>query len=389
MLLLMLVTAEIYGQALYEMPANSSSRLSSFENLNGVKGAGGKTNKTAKGNAFEWLKPGATKSLLDISGEGVIQRIWLTIDQNPVKLRSIRMQCYWDGASKPAVDVPLGDFFGFNLGKPIAFQSVLFSSGEGRSFNCYISMPFRKAARILLVNEGKEDVKLYFDVDYNLQKMPANALYFHSYWSRQRTSRLGDDFTILPKVSGRGRFLGMSVGLNTEPAYGKSLWGEGEVKMYMDGDNEFPTIAGTGSEDYIGSAWGLGTFTNLYQGCTIANDSTGQFNFYRWHVPDAIYFNKDMRVTIQQIGGLGKDELKLLYENGVNLLPVTIDGPAGFVRLLDMKAPPKPTDPSFPAGWINFYRVDDYSAVSYFYLDKPSSSLPGLTPVSERIINVR
>ncbi|MEI9909433.1 MAG: DUF2961 domain-containing protein [Bacteroidota bacterium] len=103
--------------------------------------------------------------------------------------------------------------------------------------------------------------------------------------------------------------------------------GEGEVKMYMDGDTDYPTINGTGAEDYLGSAWGLGKFINQYQGCTIANDSTGQFNFYRWHVPDAIYFNKDIRVILQQIGGWGKNEVKELYRKGVNLIPISIDGP--------------------------------------------------------------
>ena len=108
------------------MPNAAESRLSSFENPNGIKGQGGKTNKMAKGNAFEFIKPGETKTLLDIKGQGSIQRIWLTIDQTPVKLRSLRLQFFWDGQSKPAVDVPMGDFFGYNLGKKVAFQSAFF-----------------------------------------------------------------------------------------------------------------------------------------------------------------------------------------------------------------------------------------------------------------------
>jgi hypothetical protein len=159
--------------------------------------------------------------------------------------------------------------------------------------------------------------------------------------------------------------------------------------MYIDGDTKYPTIVGTGSEDYIGSAWGLGVFTNLYQGCTIANDSTRQFNFYRWHIPDAIYFNKDIKVTLQQIGGWGKDELKELYKKGVNLKPITVDGPKGFVRLFDMQNAPAITDDNFPGGWVNFYRVDDYSSVSYFYLDKASSLLPPLPSIELRIQNVK
>jgi len=377
------------AQSLYEMPANPQSRLSSFENPNSIKGNGGKTNKTAKGNAFENMEPGETKKLLDIKGEGAIQRIWLTIDHNPVKLRSLRLQFFWDGSNKPAVDVPLGDFFGYNLGKQVAFQSALFSSGEGRSYNCYIPMPFKKAAKVLLINEGTERVKLFYDIDFLLHKLPLNTLYFHAYWNRQQSGQLGDDYILLPKIEGKGRFLGISVGLNTDTSYSKSWWGEGEVKMYLDGDTKYPTINGTGAEDYIGSAWGLGTFTNWYQGCTIANDSTGQFNFYRWHIPDAIYFNKDIKVTIQQIGGWMKEDMKRLNQRGVNFKAITVDGPAGFTRLLDMENPPLLTDPAFPEGWVNFYRIDDYSSVSYFYLDKPASSLSSLPSLNVRLKGVK
>ena len=385
----MITTIISQAQSLYEMPANPQSRLSSFENPNGIKGNGGKTNKTAKGNAFENMEPGETKKLLDIKGEGTIQRIWLTIDHSAVKLRSLRLQFFWDDSNKPAVDVPLGDFFGYNLGKQITFQSALFSSGEGRSYNCYIPMPFKKAAKVLLINEGTERVKLFYDIDFLLQKLPLNSLYFHAYWNRQQSGQLGDDYILLPKVEGKGRFLGVSVGLNTDTSYSKSWWGEGEVKMYLDGDTKYPTINGTGAEDYIGSAWGLGTFTNWYQGCTIANDSTGQFNFYRWHIPDAIYFNKDIKVTIQQIGGWMKEDMKRLNQRGVNFKAITVDGPAGFTRLLDMENPPLLTDPAFPEGWVNFYRIDDYSSVGYFYLDKPASSLSSLPPLNVRLKGVK
>jgi hypothetical protein len=152
------------------------------------------------------------------------------------------------------------------LAKPVAFESALFSSGEGRSFNCYIQMPFKKGAKIILVNEGKEKVKLYYDVDFVYQPLPAGALYFHAYWSRKWDGELGDDFTVLPKINGKGRFLGMSVGLNTDSSYDKSWWGEGEIKMYLDGDSKYPTINGTGAEDYIGSAWGLGKFSQSIPG---------------------------------------------------------------------------------------------------------------------------
>jgi len=139
-----------FAQNLYMLPENfKSSTLSSFENLNGVKGEGGKTNKTAKGNAFEGLKSGESKTLLEIEGPGIIQRMWFTVrDRSPEIMRSTRLQIYWDGESKAAVDVPFGDFFGYGLSKVVEFESALFSNPEGRSFNCMIPMPFRKAARV-------------------------------------------------------------------------------------------------------------------------------------------------------------------------------------------------------------------------------------------------
>jgi len=377
------------GQQMFQMPKNAETRLSSFENPNGVKGNGGKTNKTAKGNAFETIKEGETKTLLDVNGQGIIQRIWLTVNRSPLMLRSLRLKMFWEGETKPAVDVPMGDFFVFNLGKDAPFQSEFFSSGEGRSFNCYIPMPFRRHAKITLTNEGKETCMLFYDVDFLMTTVTADALYFHAYWTRKWTGNLGDDFEILPKLNGKGRFLGVSVGLNVDSSYGKTWWGEGEVKMYLDGDSKYPTINGTGSEDYLGSAWGLGKFVNRYQGCTIASDSTREYNFYRWHVPDAIYFNKDIRVVIQQIGGGMSKEVQELFRKGVKLQPVSVAKSDGFLRLFEMENAPALTDSNFPEGWVNFYRIDDYSSVSYLYLDKPSNTLPALPAVRERVRNVK
>ncbi len=379
----------INAQQIFQLPKNSESRVSSFENPNGLKGSGGKTNKTAKGNAFETIKEGETKTLLDINGQGIIQRIWLTVNRSPIMLRSLRLKMFWDGETKPAVDVPMGDFFVYNLGKDVPFQSEFFSSGEGRSFNCFIPMPFRKHAKIILTNEGKKTCMLFYDVDFLITNVPADALYFHAYWSRKWTGNLGEDFEMLPKINGKGRFLGVSVGLNVDSSYGKTWWGEGEVKMYLDGDAKYPTINGTGSEDYLGSAWGVGKFINRYQGCTIASDSAREYNFYRWHVPDAIYFNKDIRVTIQQIGGGGTKEVQELFKKGVKLQPVSVARDAGFIRLIEMEKPPSLNDKDFPEGWVNFYRIDDYSAVSYFYLDRPTNNLPALASVSERVKKVK
>ncbi|MGZ3836784.1 MAG: DUF2961 domain-containing protein, partial [Mucilaginibacter sp.] len=160
-------------------------------------------------------------------------------------------------------------------------------------------------------------------------------------------------------------------------------YGEGEVKMYIAGDTNLPTINGTGAEDYIGTGWGEGKFTNMYQGCTVADTAKKQYAFYRFHIPDAIYFNENFKATIQEIGGGDNDEVKSIVTKGIPLKPVTVAGSAGFARLLDQ--PQALTDAKFPKGWVNFYRIDDYSATAYFYLDKPVSNLKGLAPVEDRV----
>ena len=376
-----------WAQKIYQMPQGvRQSSISTFENPNGVKGSGGKTNKTAKGNAFEELKAGESKTLLDLKGAGVIQRMWFTVrDRTPEMLRSMRLRMYWDGSTKAAVDVPFGDFFGFGLAKTIKFESALFSNPEGRSFNCFIPMPFKTAAKIVITNESQTDIELlFYDIDFiQLEKPETDALYFHAYWTRQKTSELGNDFEFLPKIEGIGRYLGVNMGVNADKRYEDTWWGEGEVKIYMDNDDTYPTYNGTGTEDYIGTAWGLGAFTNMYQGCTIANDTTKQYAFYRFHVPDQVFFNKNFKGTIQQIGGGMRDLVRKLIKDKLPLKPVTVQWEGGFRRLLD--SPKDINDEDFPNGWVNFYRIDDYSATSYFYLNKPSTSLAELPIVKQRI----
>ena len=385
-ILMVFMVSSVNSQELFQKPAGVQSRVSSFENMNGLKGGGAKTNKGAKGNAFESMKPGQSKTLLDINATGIIQRIWLTVSQDKPLSRQIRLQMWWDNDSKPAVDVPLVDFFGFHVGNRVSYESAVLSSPEGRSYTCLIPMPFKKAAKIVLTNESsKDDYKLFYDVDFVLmKKLPANAQYFHAYYSRQSTSPLGNDFLVLPALEGSGRYLGMSVGILTDSVYGTSWWGEGEVKMFIDDDKAYPTISGTGAEDYVGTGWGMGTYDHQYQGCTVAEPKTGKFSFYRWHIPDAIYFDKNIKVTLQQIGGAPRNIVKEMVNKGIAIKPVTIDAQEGFVRLLDKKQPVSLDDKELPDGWINFYRIDDYVAVSYFYLDKTSNNLPALPSVDNR-----
>lgn len=386
LVLMFCIAGSVSAQELYKMPAGKQSRVSSFENLNGAKGQGGKTNQGAKGNPAESINAGESKTLLNISSAGIIQRIWVTInDRSPAMLRSLRLRMYWDGETKPAVDVPFGDFFCAGLGRTVAFQSALFTNPEGRSFNCYIPMPFKTGARIIITNEGDKKLSaLFFDIDYlTADKPEPDILYFHASWNRSVKADPGKDFELLPRIAGKGRFLGVNVGINVNNVYGDTWWGEGEVKMYIDGDTAYPTINGTGSEDYIGTGWGESTFMHQYQGCTIADAAKGQYAFYRFHVPDAVYFNTDFKATIQEMGSGSDSVVRVIAAKGVALIPVGIAADTGFTRLKDTPIPL--TDSRFPKGWLNFYRTDDYSATAYFYLDKPVSNLKELAPVADRL----
>ena len=371
---------------LYTLPADQKTGWSSFENMNSVKGKGGSENKGAKGHAFDIVRPGEKKVLLNVSGAGILHRIWMTIDdRSPRMLRSLRIDMYWDNASTPAVSAPLGDFFGIGLGRTTSFQNALFSNPEGRSFNCNIPMPYRKSARVVLTNESSKQITLFYDINFTtVASHPAGTLYFHGIWNRNHTTVLGDDFEILPPVKGKGRFLGCNLGIIADSLYGTSWWGEGEVKMYVDGDKELPTIVGTGTEDYIGTAWGQGAFVHWYQGCPVADEKARQWTFYRYHIPDPVYFHSGIRVIIQQMGGDNTMNVKKMVKAGARLIPVTVSMPDQFVKLFDLSPVPRIEEDTFPNGWTNFYRLDNYSATAYFYLDKPVNGLPPLPGIDIR-----
>jgi len=363
------------------------TRWSSFENPTAAKGAGGRENRGAKGHAFDAIAAGETKTLLDVKGAGEIRRIWFTVrDRDPDMLRSMRLDIYWDGRPTPAVSVPAGDFFGAILGRPVAFENELFSDPEGRSFNCYILMPFRIGARVTMTNESARHIPLFFyDIDtIALDKPDPDSLYFHASWHRERWTTLGRDFELLPHIQGEGRFIGVHVGVITHPD-NTGWWGEGEVKMYIDGDKDLPTIIGTGTEDYIGTGWGQGTYHQRYQGSLVSDAKTGQYAFYRYHIPDPVYFHKEIRVTMQQIGGDPKDKMTAMQKRGVAMRPVSVEHGGKFTNLNEATEAVNLETLQAPAdAWVNAYRRDDWSAVALFYLDKPENGLPALAPAAQR-----
>lgn len=367
-------------------------RWASPENRTAAKGAGGAENIGAKGRAFETIPAGGRMVLADIAGPGIIDRMWLTInDRSPEMLRALRLDIFWDGAALPAVSVPLGDLFMAGAGAPVSMETALVASPEARSFVSYLAMPFAKGARVVVTNEsGRELPLIFWDVNYRaLPRPPKDLLYLHAYWSRQRATVPGRAFELLPRVEGKGRYLGAIVTTFTDSAYGKTWWGKGEVKAYLDGDRAGPTLVGTGTEDYIGTGWGQGTYVNRFQGSPVADEPHGRWTFYRFHVPDPIFFAREARVELQQIGGTPKVEVLAMLKRGARLTPVTIDPGRrpGFAQLLASGQPV--TAPGLPDGWTNFYRSDDVSAVALFYLDRPESGLPPLAPVAERTAALR
>lgn len=374
---------------LFKYDANSKTRWSSHENINGVKGAGGKENFGAKGRPARPIEAGETLTLLDIKDQGIINRIWITTnDRSRNMLRSLKLEMFWDGEKKPAVSVPLGDFFGMTLGRMSTFQNALFASPEGRSFSCVISMPFKTGARIQITNEsGRRLNSLYFDVDYQLIKVwDANNLYFHAYWHRDTATTITKDFSVLPKVIGKGRLLGINVGVNANPAYGALWWGEGEMKVYFDGDDKFPTLIGTGTEDYIGDAWGQGSFFHQYTGCPVADEKALQWSFYRYHIPDPIYFETDIRMDFPQMGSAQRADVLAAAKRGAVIIPTSGDDGRGNTRHVYKK---NIALEEIKEDYILFYRTDDVCATAYFYLDKPSSNLPSLQSTNLRLYNLK
>jgi hypothetical protein len=403
-----LLTAILYaavGGELYRAPEPGiQTRWISPENPTGAKGAGGRTNRGGKGSAFIVVKPGETAVLADLKGAGIIHRMWLsgTIPRNEEQRRLIRLQMYWDGAKKPAVNCPIGDFFGVGLGLIVPFESALFASPEGRSYNCTIPMPYRKSAKMLLVNESKAYALVWYDINYSeLKKQAADALYFHAAWRRELKTELGKDFEIMPKVVGKGRYLGANIGVIGNPAYRGTWFGEGEVKIYLDGDAQWPTLVGTGTEDYIGSGWGQGQYHGPTHGSLISDNQNDLYAFYRFHLDDPVYFHQDCRVTIQQIGNTSTDRVREMLARGVETKPLWIldthgedvlnlTGREPSVYLLQDRTDLPPfNDPKHPSGGTHFYRRDDVSATVYFYLDKPENTLPALAPCDLRTQDMR
>jgi len=381
------VNAQSSGRAMddniYRMPSTPlKTRWYTFENQTGEKGGGGKANFGRKGAPCTSIPAGDTLVLADIREGGTIRRIWMTLFKfNEEALRGCKVEMYWDGAKTPAVQAPFGDFFCMTMGKPVAFENAFFSSPEGRSANCIIQMPFKKEAKILLINDSKQDNVCYYEVDATLGDIHGeNMLYFHSYWRRENPTVLRRDYTILPEVKGKGRFIGCNIGVKSDSRYSNFWWGEGETKIYLDGDADYPTLCGTGVEDYIGCGYGMGLYSHQYQGNNFVSEKKDAYGFYRLHIPDPVYFYKDIRVTIQVMGGPGYPAMLEAMKKypGLKIMK-TGDGTQYYTKE-ELEAHPE---------WSNVVeRTDDYSSTAYWYMDNPENNLPPIQKKEERLIDL-
>jgi hypothetical protein len=314
--------------------SDAKTRSISPENFSGDKGKGGMAKdegpawETARGLGQGWkvspyviIKAGDTFTLADIKGQGAIQQIWMTLARG--KWRHTILRAYWDDQKKPSIETPAGDFFCVGWEDYAQISALPVCVNPGRAFNCYWEMPFRKRAKFTIENLSDEDIVVYYQINYTLTKVPEDCAYFHAQFRRTNPLPFKEDYTIVDGIKGKGHYVGtyMAWGVNNS-----GWWGEGEIKFFMDGDKKFPTICGTGTEDYFCGSYNfdLGTikrmtgdmtavpkyqeFTTPYAGLPqvirpdgLYNSQT-RFGMYRFHIMDPVRFESDLKVTIQALG---------------------------------------------------------------------------------------
>ena len=335
--------------------SNAETRSISPENVTGEKGKGamsldGLAKDCARDLGQGWkispyifIQPGETVTLAEIDGPGAIQQIWMTM-RGVWRQNIIRF--YWEDRGEPSVEVPVGDFFASGWGTFSQVSSIPVCVNPGSAFNCYWEMPLRRKCKITMTNISDERTTLFYQINYTLTEIPEDCAYFHASFRRVNPLPYGEVYTILDNVKGQGHYVGTYMAWGTN---NNGWWGEGEIKFYIDGDSSFPTICGTGTEDYFCGSYDFENpethdeyvrFTTPYSGLNqvIVPDklylSQFRFGMYRWHIMDPIRFKRDLKVTIQALG----------WRNGKRYLPLQ----------------------------------DDIASVAYWYQTLPSEKLPPL-----------
>jgi hypothetical protein len=321
---------------LYRVSA-AKTRSISPENFTGEKGkAGMATEGTGKGAARNlgqgWkispsvrIKAKTVFTLGEIKEPGIIQQIWMTPTGN---WRKSIIRFYWDGETEPSVECPIGHFFACGWGQYAQLNSLAICVNPGSAFNCYWSMPFRKSARITFENMDDKDMTLYYQINYAVGPVSKDAAYFHAQYREEQPLKQKGLYTILDGVQGQGQYVGTYLAWEV---HSPGWWGEGEIKFFMDGDKEFPTICGTGTEDYFCGSYNFENqethkyqvFTTPYSGLAQVLPADQiykvgqQFGLYRWHIMDPVRFEKDLKVTIQALGW-NKDGTYLPEEDNIS-----------------------------------------------------------------------
>ena len=307
--------------------SDAKTRSISPENFTGEKGKGGMADSKNeernvanarhaardlgqgwKVNPFIIINPEETFTLAEIDESGCIQHIWMTPTGN---WHYSILRIYWDDEKEPSVECPVGDFFGMGWGEYAHLNSLAVCVNPGSAFNCYWQMPFRKKCKITMENLADTPMRLYYQIDYCLTEVPEDAGYFHAQFRRTNPVPYKDVYTIVDGIKGKGHYVGTYMAWQVN---NNRWWGEGEIKFFMDGDKQFPTICGTGTEDYFCGSYNFDRggkyieFSTPYAGLhqVIRPDGTyranQRFGMYRWHITDPIRFEKDLKVTIQDLG---------------------------------------------------------------------------------------
>ena len=309
--------------------SNAKTRSISPENFNGAKGKGGMAttgtgSSAARDLGVGWkmspsvvIKSKTTFTIAEIDSAGSIQHIWMTPSGN---WRYSILRFYWDDESNPSVEVPVGDFFGMGWGQYSSLNSLPVTVNPGSAFNCYWPMPFRKKCKITMENIDEKDMFLYYQVDYVLTDVPNDAAYFHAQFRRVNPLPDKQDYVLVDGIIGKGQYVGTYIAWG---AHNNGWWGEGEIKFFMDDDGAYPTICGTGTEDYFCGSYDFDTkkknalgisetnyteFSTAYAGLHQVIKGDGhyavqqRFGMYRWHITDPIRFEKNLKVTIQALG---------------------------------------------------------------------------------------
>lgn len=315
----------VNGLSALSLLFDAESRAITPENPEGKPGKGGsceledgsamaaarELGKGWKVNPYVRIEAGQILEIADIEGPGMIQHIWMTPTG---KWRNVILRMFWDDQEVPSVECPVGDFFASSWERYARLYSLAVCVNPGSAFNCYWQMPFRKRCRITLENLAEEQVVYYYQIDYTLTEIPENCAYFHAQFRRRNPLAYKEVYTILDGVGGHGMYVGtyMAWGVNN-----CGWWGEGEVKFYIDGDEEYPTICGTGTEDYFCGSYNFENslthdsyeaFCSPYSGLhqvIVPNklySSQMRFGMYRWHIVDPIRFKQRLKVTIQALG---------------------------------------------------------------------------------------